>query len=334
MVYTSIVDSIGNTPLIKLQRASDETGCLILGKAEFLNPFGSIKDRTAWGIIKDAEDRGLLTKGDTIIEGTAGNTGIALSHIGRARGYKVLIVMPETQTQEKQDAITILGTSLKLVPAVPYANPNNYVKYSKALADEIKHTTGQNTLWANQFDNLANYHIHYSTTAPEIIKDIDGKIDAFTCSAGTGGSISGIGQALKEHNSETRIVISDPFGSALFNYYQNGVLKSEGSSITEGIGQSRITKNLERAPIDSAQRINDDESLKVIYDLMEYEGLLIGISAGLNVAGAIRLAKEMGPGHVIVTLLCDSGTRYQSKIFNPEYLSKNNFIMPSWMKSP
>lgn len=324
------IETIGNTPLIKLRKYSEETGCTILGKAEFLNPGGSVKDRAAWGIVKDAEEKGLLEPGGIIVEGTAGNTGIGLTHVAKARGYQTVIVMPETQSQEKKDALMMVGADLRLVPAVPYKDPMNYVRYSGRLADEIRETSQHGAIWANQFDNVANRQAHYETTGPEIWDQTDGKLDAFTCAVGSGGSLAGIGMALKERNPDVQIVLSDPHGSALFGHYKNGELKAEGSSITEGIGQGRITANLEGAPIDDAQRISDTQALKAVYDLMAYEGLLIGGSAGLNVAGAVELAKQMGPGHTIVTLLCDSAQRYQSKLFNVEFLKSKGLPTPPW----
>ena len=330
-MLNGFIETIGKTPLIKLRKLSEETGCIILGKAEFLNPGGSVKDRTAWGIVKDAEERGLLEAGGIIIEGTAGNTGIGLAHVAAARGYKTIIVMPETQSQEKKDTLTMVGADLRLVPAVPYKNPNNYVRYSERLANEIKQTAQFGVIWANQFDNTANRKAHYETTGPEIWEDTNGTIDAFTCAVGTGGSLAGIGMALKERDEDIHIVLSDPDGSALFHHYKNGELKADGSSITEGIGQGRITKNLQNAPVDDAQQITDSEALNVVFDLMQYEGLLVGGSAGLNVAGAAKLARKMGPGHTIVTLLCDSGARYQSKIFNPIFLREKGLPTPPWL---
>ncbi|NOZ66395.1 MAG: cysteine synthase A [Alphaproteobacteria bacterium] len=324
-IKDGFIGAIGQTPLIKLERASRDTGCTILGKAEFLNPGGSVKDRAALFIIRDAERRGLLKPGGTIVEGTAGNTGIGLGLVANALGYKTVIVMPETQSQEKKDMLRLCGCDLRLVPAKPYSDPGNYVRYSEQLAKEL------NALWANQFDNIANRQAHTEGTGPEIWDQTDGKIDAFTCAVGTGGSLGGISLALKERNKDVKIVLADPMGSALYNYYKHGELKAEGGSITEGIGQGRITKNLQDVIIDDAIRIPDDEALTVIFDLLKHEGLCLGGSSGINVAAAIRLAKEMGPGHTIVTLLCDYGTRYMSKIFNREFLDERGLPYPDWL---
>ncbi|PCJ41303.1 MAG: cysteine synthase A [Alphaproteobacteria bacterium] len=324
-IKDGFVGAIGQTPLIKLERASRDTGCTILGKAEFLNPGGSVKDRAALFIIRDAERRGLLKPGGTIVEGTAGNTGIGLGLVANALGYKTVIVMPETQSQEKKDMLRLCGCDLRLVPAKPYSDPGNYVRYSEQLAKEL------NALWANQFDNIANRQAHSEGTGPEIWDQTDGKIDAFTCAVGTGGSLGGISLALKERNQDVKIVLADPMGSALYNFYKHGELKAEGGSITEGIGQGRITKNLEDVVIDDAIQIPDDEALTVIFDLLKHEGLCLGGSSGINVAAAIRLAKEMGPGHTIVTLLCDYGTRYMSKIFNREFLDERGLPYPDWL---
>ena len=325
------VGTVGNTPLIKLRAASEATGCDIYGKAEFLNPGGSVKDRAALAIVEDAESKGLLRPGGVIVEGTAGNTGIGLALVGNARGYRTVIVMPETQSQEKKDMLRLVGADLRLVPAVPYANPDNYVRYSGRLAEEIAKSEPNGAIWANQFDNVANRDGHYRTTGPEIWEQTDGKVAGFTCSVGSGGTLGGVGLALKERNRNVRIVLSDPMGSALFGHYKNGQLKAEGSSITEGIGQGRVTKNLEGAPIDDAYRISDEEALPILYDLLQHEGLCLGGSSAINVAGAIRLAKELGPGHTVVTVLCDSGTRYQSKLFNPEFLRGKNLPVPAWL---
>ncbi|MGE0660291.1 MAG: cysteine synthase A [Reyranellaceae bacterium] len=325
------VGTVGNTPLIKLRAASEATGCDIYGKAEFLNPGGSVKDRAALAIVEDAERKGLLRPGGVIVEGTAGNTGIGLALVGNARGYRTVIVMPETQSQEKKDMLRLVGADLRLVPAVPYANPDNYVRYSGRLAEEIAQSEPNGAIWANQFDNVANRDGHYRTTGPEIWDQTDGKVAGFTCSVGSGGTLGGVGLALKERNKDVRIVLSDPMGSALFGHYKNGQLKAEGSSITEGIGQGRVTKNLEGAPIDDAYRISDEEALPILYDLLQHEGLCLGGSSAINVAGAIRLAKELGPGHTVVTVLCDSGTRYQSKLFNPEFLRGKNLPVPAWL---
>jgi len=330
-VRDGFVASIGNTPLIRLNQASELTGCEILGKAEFLNPGGSVKDRAALAIILDAEERGLLRPGGVIVEGTAGNTGIGLCLVANARGYRTVIVMPETQSQEKKDMLRLIGADLRLVPAVPYADPGNYVRYSETLAKELAATEPNGVLWANQFDNLANRQGHYRTTGPEIWRQTDGKVDAFTCSVGTGGTLAGIGLALKERNPSIRIALADPMGSALYNYYANGELKAEGTSITEGIGQGRITKNLDGAPIDGQIRVTDEEALPVVFNLVRKEGLVVGGSSGINVAAAIKLAKELGPGHTVVTVLCDYGTRYQSKLFNPAFLAERNLPIPDWL---
>jgi cysteine synthase A len=323
--------SIGNTPLIRLQRASAATGCTILGKAEFLNPGGSVKDRAALAIIQDAEERDVLRPGGTIVEGTAGNTGIGLALVGNARGYRTVIVMPETQSQEKKDFLRLIGADLRLVPAVPYANPGNYQHFSRRLAEELAATEPNGAFWANQFDNVANREGHRRTTGQEIWNETGGKIDAFTCAAGTGGTIAGVSMALKAHNPAIKVVLADPMGSAFYDYYTKGELVITGSSITEGIGNSRITRNLEGAPIDGAVQITDEEALPVIFDMVEHEGLVLGGSSGINVAAAIRLAKELGPGHTIVTILCDGGARYQSKLFNPAFLREKNLPVPGWL---
>src|SRR3972149_4283966 len=327
-IRNGFTDTIGNTPLIRWRRLSESTGCDILGKAEFLNPGGSVKDRAALYIVRDAEERGLLRPGGTIVEGTAGNTGIGLALVANALGYKTVIVMPETQSQEKKDMLRLCGADLRLVPAVPYKDPMNYVRYSETLAQEIAKTEPNGAIWANQFDNVANRRAHYETTGPEIWEQCDGKIDAFTCAVGTGGTLAGVGMALKERRKDIRIVLSDPMGSALFHYYKHGELKAEGNSITEGIGQGRVTKNLEGAPIDDALQIPDEEALPVIFDLLTQEGLVVGGSTGINVAGAVRLAKELGPGHRIVTMLWDYGTRYQSKPVNPKFLRERKLPAP------
>jgi len=331
VVYDNITASIGNTPLIKLQEISKETGCNIYGKAEFLNPGGSIKDRAALAIIKDAEDRGVLLQGGTIVEGTAGNTGIGLALIGRARGYKTIIVMPENQTQEKIDLLRSMGVDLKLVPPKPYKDPDNFVKISGRIAEEISKENISGAVWANQFDNIANSNGHYSTTGQEIWEQTNGLVDAFVCSSGTGGTISGVGRALKEKNKNIKIFLSDPKGSALYNYVKNNDLKIEGSSITEGIGSSRITVNFNTAPIDGAYSIGDIEALNLLFSLMEKEGLFLGTSSGINIAGAKRLAKELGKGKTIVTILCDKSDRYHSKIFNKKFLSEKNLPIPNWI---
>ena len=330
-VRQGFLDSIGNTPLIRLIRASEETGCEILGKAEFLNPGGSVKDRAALFIVRDAEKKGLLKPGGIIVEGTAGNTGIGLALVGNASGYETVIVIPETQTEEKKDMLRIAGADLRQVPAAPYSEPGNYIKTSERIAKELAASHPAGVIWANQFDNPANRDAHYLGTGPEIWAQTDGKIDGFTCAVGTGGSLSGIGMALKERNEKIRIVLSDPHGAALYNYYKFGELKSEGSSITEGIGQGRITKNLEGAPIDDAYRISDAEALELIFGLLKHEGLCLGLSSGITLAGAIRLARDLGPGHTIVTILADYGTRYQSKLFNVEFLKSKDLPYPDWM---
>jgi cysteine synthase A len=331
-VHRSIVDLIGNTPLLRLKGASDETGCEILGKCEFLNPGQSVKDRPALGIVREAEAAGLLKPGGTIVEGTAGNTGIGLALVGKALGYRVVIVMPRTQSQEKKDAIRLLGAELIEVDAVPYANPNNYVRYSGRLAEELAASEPNGAIWANQFDNQANRRAHYSTTAQEIWQQTGGKLEGFICAVGSGGTLGGVSLALKEKNKKIQIGIADPGGAALYEYYKNGELKAEGTSITEGIGQGRITANLEGIEVDKAYRINDDEALNILFRLVEEEGLCLGGSAGVNIAGAIRLAKDLGPGHTIVTILCDYGNRYQSKLYNPEYLRTKGLPVPPWME--
>ena len=319
-IKASVIDAIGNTPLIRLNRASEMTGCEILGKAEFLNPGQSVKDRAALYIIRDAEARGALKPGGVIVEGTAGNTGIGLALVGNALGYRSVIVIPETQSEEKKDMLRLAGAELVQVPAAPYKNPNNYVKISGRLAEQMNKSEPNGAIWANQFDNVANRQAHIETTGPEIWRQTDGTVDGFICAVGSGGTLAGVGMALKEKNRDIKIGIADPMGAALFNYYAHGELKAEGSSITEGIGQGRITANLEGAPVDMPFQIPDAEALPVVFDLLEHEGLCLGASSGVNVAGAIRMAREMGPGHTIVTILCDYGTRYQSKLFNPEFL--------------
>ena len=331
-VHRSIVDLIGNTPLLRLNRASDETGCEILGKCEFLNPGQSVKDRPALGIVREAEAAGLLKPGGTIVEGTAGNTGIGLALVGKALGYRVVIVMPRTQSQEKKDAIRLLGAELIEVDAVPYAKPNNYVRYSGRLAEELAASEPNGAIWANQFDNQANRRAHYATTGQEIWQQTGGRLDAFICAVGSGGTLGGVSLALKEKNKKIRIGIADPGGAALYSYYTTGELKAEGTSITEGIGQARITANLEGIEVDKAYRVNDDEALNVLFALVETEGLCLGGSAGVNVAGAIRLARDLGPGHTIVTILCDYGNRYQSKLYNPEFLRSKGLPVPPWME--
>jgi cysteine synthase A len=325
------VSLIGNTPLVHLRRASEETGCTILGKAEFLNPGQSVKDRAALFIIEDAEKRGLLRPGGTIVEGTAGNTGIGLALVGNAKGYRTVIVIPETQSQEKKDMIRLCGAELLEVPAVPYKDPNNYVRYSGRLAEALDRTLPNGAIWANQFDNVANRDGHVRTTGPEIWRQTDGRIDAFVSAVGTGGTLAGVGIALKERKKDVKIVLADPDGAALYNYYDHGELKAEGSSITEGIGQGRITANLEDAPVDMWFNIPDAEALPLIFDLVVEEGLVLGGSTGINIAGAIRAAKELGPGHTIVTVLCDYGNRYQSKLFNPAFLREKSLPVPRWL---
>ena len=322
---------IGNTPLVRLNHLSDETGCEILGKCEFMNPGGSIKDRAAMAIVEDAEAKGLLQPGGVIVEGTAGNTGIGLAVVGNAKGYRTVIVIPETQSQEKKDMLLAQGVELIQVPAVPYKDPNNYVKYPGRLAAELAEKEPNGAIWANQFDNVANRDGHYHQLGPEIWRETEGRIDAFTCAAGTGGTIAGVGKYLKEQNAKVRIQLADPMGAALYNFYKHGELKAEGSSITEGIGQGRITANLEGAAIDDAYQITDAEALPVVYDLIQREGLVLGGSSGINVAAAVRLAKELGRGHTIVTILCDSGTRYQSRLFNPAFLREKQLPVPPWM---
>jgi cysteine synthase A len=326
------LETIGNTPLIRLRRASEQTGCTILGKAEFLNPGGSVKDRAALFIVKDAEARGLLQPGGVIVEGTAGNTGIGLALVGNALGYRTVIVMPETQSQEKKDMLRLCGADLRLVAAVPYANPMNYVRYSERLAQEIAAKEPKGAIWANQFDNLANRRGHYETTGPEIWAQTDGKVDAFVSAVGTGGTLAGVATALKERNPKVKIYLADPLGSAIFAYYARGELKAEGNSITEGIGNGRITKNLEGAPLDGWFQVTDEEMLPILFDLVLEEGLVLGGSTGINIAGAIRAAKELGPGHTIVTVLADYGTRYQSKLFNPVFLRERNLPAPVWLE--
>ncbi len=314
-IKNGFVGTVGNTPLIRLNSFSEETGCEILGKAEFLNPGGSVKDRAALYIIEDAEEKGLLKPGGTVVEGTAGNTGIGLGHICNAKGYKCLIIIPDTQSQEKMDALRVLGAEVRPVPAVPYKDPNNYVKLSGRIAQEM-----ENAIWANQFDNLANRRAHYETTGPEIWAQTDGTVDAWVTATGTGGTLAGVSMFLKEKNPNIKCVVADPMGSGLYSYFKTGTIKIEGNSITEGIGNSRITANMEGVPVDDAIQIHDQEALQVVYQLLRKDGLFMGGSTGINVAAAVALAKQMGPGHTIVTILCDSGSRYQSRIFNPEWL--------------
>jgi cysteine synthase len=330
--YNGILEAIGNTPLIRLNRVSAATGCEILGKAEFMNPGQSVKDRAALFIIRDAVKRGELRPGGIIVEGTAGNTGIGLALVGNAMGFRSVIVIPDTQSQEKKDTLRLCGAELIEVPAVPYSNPNNYVKISGRLAAQLAKTENDGAIWANQFDNVANRQGHIETTGQEIWRQTDGKVDGFVCAVGTGGTLAGVAMALKSHSNAVRIALADPMGAALYSYYTTGTLKSEGSSITEGIGQGRITKNLEGAPIDTAYQIPDAEAVPFIFDLLEHEGLCLGGSSGINVAGAVRLAKQLGPGHTIVTILADYGTRYQSKLFNPAFLREKNLPVPAWLE--
>ena len=327
-----VIEAIGNTPLIKLERASAETGCTILGKAEFMNPGQSVKDRAALAIIRDAEAKGQLKPGGVIVEGTAGNTGIGIALVGNALGYRSVIVIPETQSQEKKDMLRLAGATLVEVPAVGYVNPNNYVKVSGRLAAELAKTEPNGAIWANQFDNVANRQGHLDTTGPEIWDQTAGQVDGFICAVGSGGTLAGVGMALKARNPKVTIGLADPMGAALYSYYTAGVLKAEGSSITEGIGQGRITANLVDAPVDVAFQIPDAEAVQIVFDLLEQEGLCLGGSSGINVAGAIRLARQMGPGHTIVTVLCDYGTRYQSKLFNPDFLRSKNLPVPGWLE--
>ena len=330
--HATIIDAIGHTPLIRLRRASEETGCTILGKAEFLNPGQSVKDRAALGIIQDAVAKGELRPGGLIVEGTAGNTGIGLCMVGKTLGYRVKIVMPRTQSEEKKQAILLLGGELVEVDAVPYANPDNYVHYSRRLAEELNTSEPNGAIWANQFDNVANQQAHYQTTGPEIWTQTDGQVDAFICAVGSGGTLGGVSLALKEKNPDVVIGLSDPCGAKLYSWVKEGKLETEGSSITEGIGQGRITANLEGVTIDEAYRISDAEALGVLYQLIEEEGLCLGGSAGINIAGAIHLARQLGPGHTIVTVLCDYGNRYTSTLYNPEYLKSKDLPLPPWCK--
>ena len=330
-VREGFIESIGNTPLIKLKAASQITGCTILGKAEFLNPGGSVKDRAALGIVRDAERSGKLKAGGVIVEGTAGNTGIGITLVANVLGYKSVIVMPETQSQEKKDMLKLCGAKLNLVPAAPYKDPNNYIRYSERLSLDLSDKNGGNVLWANQFDNTANYKSHEMSTGPEIWEQTNGTVDGFICAVGSGGTLTGVGNALKQRNPKIKIGLADPMGSALFNYYRNGELKSEGNSISEGIGQGRITKNLEKAIVDECFQITDHQALPIIYNLLQDEGLCMGGSTGINIAGAIELGKKMGPGHTIVTILCDWGHRYQSKVFNPSFLREKGLPIPNWL---
>ena len=326
------IGTIGNTPLIQLTRLSEATGCAILGKAEFLNPGGSVKDRAAIAIVRDAERRGRLKPGGVIVEGTAGNTGIGLTLVGNALGYRTVIVMPETQSQEKKDMLRLIGADLRLVPAVPYKDPGNYVRVSERLAGELAETEPNGAIWANQFDNLANRDGHYATTGQEIWHQTAGRVDAFTCSVGTGGTLAGVAFALKEKNSNIRIVLADPMGSALYHHYAHGELKAEGTSITEGIGQGRVTGNLEGAPIDDWIQVTDEEALPLLFEMVKQDGLVLGGSTGINVMAALKVARSLGPGHTIVTILADDGTRYQSKLFNPAFLRSKNLPVPTWLE--
>jgi cysteine synthase A len=332
-IKKSVIDAIGNTPLIRLRRLSDVTGCEILGKAEFMNPGQSVKDRAALGIIRDAERKGTLKPGGTIVEGTAGNTGIGLAMVGRALGYRSVIVIPNTQSQEKKDTLRHMGAELIEVPAVPYKDPNNYVHVAERLARELEKSEPHGVLYANQWDNLSNREGHLRSTGPEIWEQTGGRVDGFTCAIGTGGTLAGVGLFLKQKKRDVVIAAADPMGAAMYHYFKHGELKSEGSSITEGIGQGRVTRNLEGAPVDDAYQIPDQEALPVIFDLLREEGLCLGGSSGINVAGAIRLARDLGPGHTIVTVLCDYGTRYQSKLFNPAFLREKGLPAPAWLEA-
>jgi cysteine synthase A len=331
-VRDGFVGAIGETPLIRLRRASEITGCEILGKAEFLNPGGSVKDRAALAIIQDAEQRGLLHPGGIVVEGTAGNTGIGLALVGNARGYRTVIVIPETQSREKKEFLRLIGAELREVPAVPYKNPENYIHVSRRLAEELARREPKGAIWANQFDNVANRDGHYRTTGPEIWRQTNGKVDGFICAVGTGGTLAGVACALRERKADVVIGLADPPGAALYSYYRTGDLKAEGTSITEGIGQGRVTANLEGLQIDRPYLIEDAESVTVVFDLLKHEGLCLGASSGVNVAGAMRLARDLGPGHTIVTILCDLGTRYTSKLFNPEFLRTKDLPVPEWLE--
>jgi cysteine synthase A len=330
-IYDDLPAAIGNTPLIKLRRASEETGCTILGKAEFMNPGQSVKDRAALSIIRAAIASGELRPGGTIVEGTAGNTGIGLALVGAAMGFRTVIVIPNTQSQEKKDMIRLAGAELIEVPAAPYKNPNNYVRYSGRLAEALAKTDPNGAIWANQFDNVANRQAHIDTTAPEIFQQTQGKVDGFVCAVGSGGTLAGVATGLRALKPGVKIALADPEGAALYSYYTTGEMKSEGNSITEGIGQGRITANLEGLAVDLAYRIPDKEALPIVFDLLAEEGLCLGGSSGINIAGAMHMAREMGPGHVIVTVLCDYGTRYQSKLFNPDFLRSKDLPVPAWL---
>jgi cysteine synthase A len=330
-MYKDLAAAIGNTPLIRLRAASEETGCEIYGKAEFMNPGQSVKDRAALSIIQHAVKSGELRPGGVIVEGTAGNTGIGLALVGASMGFRTVIVIPETQTQEKKDMIRMAGAELVQVPAKPYRNTNNFVRYSERLAKELAKTEPNGAIWANQFDNVANRQAHIDTTGPEIFEQTDGKVDGFICAVGSGGTLAGTATALRAKNPNIKIGLADPMGAAIYNYFANGELKAEGSSITEGIGQGRITKNIEGLEVDYPFQIPDDEAIPLAFRLLKEEGLCVGGSSGINVAGAIRMAKEMGPGHMIVTILCDYGTRYQSQMFNPEFLKSKNLPLPDYL---
>jgi cysteine synthase A len=328
----SVLGLIGHTPLVRLRAASDETGCEILGKAEFANPGGSVKDRAALGLVRDAERRGALKPGGTIVEGTAGNTGIGLALVGNALGYRTTIVMPENQSREKIDTLRAYGAKVVLIPAVPYKNPNHFVHVSRRLAEEMNEAEPGSAFWANQFDNTANRDFHTATTGPEIWADTAGRVDGFVCAMGTGGTLAGTGRFLKSQNPAIRIALSDPGGSGLYGFYADGEIKVEGSSITEGIGNSRITANMEDAPIDVAYRIPDGDAVPRVYQMLLEEGLCLGGSSGINVCGAMRLARELGPGHTVVTVLCDSGLRYQQRLFNPEFLESKGLDVPAFLR--
>jgi len=332
MIRRDLADAVGNTPLIRLRAASEATGCEILGKAEFLNPGQSVKDRAALWIIRDAVKRGLLAPGGTIVEGTAGNTGIGLALVGASMGFKTVIVIPETQSEEKKDMLRLAGAELVQVPAAPYRNPNNYVRYSGRLAEELAKTEPNGAIWANQFDNVANRQAHVETTGPEVWDQTQGKVDGFICAVGSGGTLAGVAMALQPRG--VKIGLADPEGAALYSFYTTGELKAEGSSISEGIGQGRITANIEDLKPDFAYRIPDAEALPIVFDLLAHEGLCMGGSTGINIAGAIRMARDMGPGHTIVTILCDYGTRYQSKLFNPAFLRDKGLPVPGWLDRP
>ena len=332
-IPANYLELIGNTPMVRLNAVSDATGCEIYGKAEYANPGGSVKDRAAKGIIEAAEASGELQKGGIIVEGTAGNTGISLTLAGQSRGYRSVIVMPETQSQEKKDALRVCGADLRLVPAVPYKDPNNYVRYSERLANELREELGGGVIWANQFDNTANRQGHIDGTGPEIWQQLGGQIDGFICAVGSGGTLGGLSLYLKSQNPDIQIGLADPYGSALYHHYQHGSLKADGGSISEGIGQGRITANLDGIIVDRAYQISDEEALPIIYDLMQHEGLFLGGSSAINIAGAMKMAHDLGPGHRIVTILCDSGQRYQSKVWNPDFLRSKNLPVPSWLET-